>query len=61
MTPALHEALVLVCEGIRDCQIADRLGITEVAAKDRVRRLLSLYAARNRTHLAALAIRRGDA
>lgn len=60
LTPALLAVLERVAVGRTNPQIAADLGISLEAARDRVKRLLRLYDARNRTHLAALAIRAGD-
>lgn len=60
LTPALADVLPLVADGLSNKSIAVELGIGIEAVRDRVKRLLRLYDARNRTNLAAIAIRRGD-
>jgi NarL family two-component system response regulator LiaR len=54
LTPALQAVLPLIADGKTDQEIADQLGITLPATKDRVLRLLALYDVDNRTELAML-------
>lgn len=60
VTPRLRYTLRLVALGWTNRRIADELGATEEGVRDRVKRLLSIYHARNRTELVAKAIRAGD-
>ena len=60
LTPNLLETLPLVCQGFSNKEIAARRHYSEEATKDHVKRLLAIYRARNRAHLAALAVARGD-
>lgn len=60
MTLQMRYTLLLVASGLTNRQIGEELHIGTETARIRVRRLLSIYGARNRTHLAAIAIRRGD-
>lgn len=60
VTSRLRYTLILIAAGLTNQEIADAIGISYAAAQDRVKRLLALYDARNRTHLVAIAIRKGD-
>jgi DNA-binding NarL/FixJ family response regulator len=57
MTPALYETLKLAARGKTSPEIAATLAISLVEAKDRVKRLLAFFDARNRTELAAIVFR----
>lgn len=57
LTPALAAVVPLVIEGKPYRVIAKELGITHYSAQDRIKRLLALYRARNRVHLAAMLVR----
>lgn len=59
MTPVLWETLKLVAAGRTNRQIADELGISYETAKDRVKRLLTYFDARNRTEVAGRCYREG--
>lgn len=59
LTPALRETLPYVCHGYTNREIAERLQYSEDAIKDRVKRLLAIFRARSRAHLAALAVAQG--
>lgn len=59
LTPTLRRALWLVCEGFTTREIAARTYYSEEAAKDHIRRLVVMFGARNRAHLAALAVAQG--
>ena len=52
-----HVTLFFICCGLRDCEIAHLMGVKESTIKKRVLVLCDLYTARNRTHLAAMALR----
>lgn len=60
MSPALRYTLILLGRGLSNRQIADAAGVSYATVQDRVKRLLAQYGARNRTHLVAIAIRKGD-
>lgn len=63
LTPNLRETLLLVCQGYTNREIAEARHYSEEATKDHVKRLLGMFGARNRTHLAAMAVlamARGD-
>lgn len=59
MTPRLLETLRLLCLGYSNREIAERVCFSEEAIKDHVKRLLALFGARRRAHLAALAVAEG--
>lgn len=59
LTRTLLVTLPYVCYGYSNAQIAERLFYSEDAVKDHVRRLLVIFRARNRAHLAAKAVARG--
>jgi DNA-binding NarL/FixJ family response regulator len=59
LTPNLLETLPLVCHGFSNKEIAAQRHYSEEATKDHVKRLLAIFRARNRAHLAALAVAQG--
>jgi DNA-binding CsgD family transcriptional regulator len=59
LTPNLRATLPLVCEGYTNREIAALRHYSEEAVKDHVKRLLAIFGARRRSHLAALAVARG--
>ncbi len=59
LTPRELDVLELVVEGRINKEIAARLFISPETVKQRVRSLLGKLGARNRTHLVAIAFRRG--
>lgn len=52
-------ALTLAAEGLSNCEIAVRLGISECAAKHRLERAMAKLQAPNRTKAVCVAISRG--
>ncbi|MDR3396244.1 MAG: response regulator transcription factor [Pandoraea sp.] len=59
LTPRQREVLLLVCEGLRNGEIAARLGMTEKTVKAHVSAVLATLGALNRTQAASLARRGG--
>jgi DNA-binding CsgD family transcriptional regulator len=59
LTPNLLETLPLVCQGYSNREIAEMRHFSEEAIKDHVKRLLAIFQARRRAHLAALAVAQG--
>lgn len=59
LTPRQREVLTLVCDGLRNGEIAVRLGMTEKTVKAHVSAILAGLGALNRTQAAALARRGG--
>jgi len=59
LTQAEVEILRLIAAGNANKQIADRLSITEETVKGRVKRILSKLGANDRTHAAAIGLKRG--
>lgn len=59
LTPLLHRVLVLVTHGHTDPEIARRIYYSPESVKDQVKALCAVFSARNRTHLAALAVAQG--
>ncbi|AJP59542.1 DNA-binding response regulator [Pandoraea vervacti] len=59
ITPRQREVLRLVCDGLRNGEIATRLGMTEKTVKAHVSAVLAALGALNRTQAAALARRAG--
>lgn len=59
LTPRQREVLVLVCDGLRNGEIAARLGMTEKTVKAHVSAVLGALGALNRTQAASLARRGG--
>jgi DNA-binding NarL/FixJ family response regulator len=59
LTPAEVEILRLISAGNANKQIADRLSITEETVKGRVKSILSKLNANDRTHAAAIGLKRG--
>jgi DNA-binding CsgD family transcriptional regulator len=59
MTPTLHATLELVCQGYSNREIAERRHYSEDAIQDHTKRLLAIFGARRRAHLAALAVAEG--
>lgn len=56
VTERLQRTLELVCLGYTNREIAEMTFFSEEAVKDHVKRLIAIYHARNRTHLAALVV-----
>ncbi len=54
MTADLYETLKLVAQGLSNRQVGERLGFSEETVRDRVKRLLAYFDARNRVQLVAL-------
>lgn len=59
LTPRQREVLLLVCDGLRNGEIAARLGMTEKTVKAHVSAILGTLGALNRTQAASLARRGG--
>jgi DNA-binding NarL/FixJ family response regulator len=59
LSPTEVRVLRLVADGNSNKDVAEQLGITEEAVKGQVRSILSKLGARDRTHAAVLAIKRG--
>ena len=59
LTQAEVEILRLIAAGNANKQIADRLSITEETVKGRVKSILSKLGANDRTHAAAIGLKRG--
>jgi len=59
LTQAEVEILRLIAAGNANKQIADRLSITEETVKGRVKNILSKLGANDRTHAAAIGLKRG--
>lgn len=59
LTPRMREVLALVCEGYTNAEIGKRIGCSEETVKSHVKRLLDYFQARNRAHLAAIAVSSG--
>jgi len=59
LTPAEVQILRLIASGNANKQIADRLSITEETVKGRVKSILSKLNANDRTHAAAIGLKRG--
>lgn len=59
LTLAEIDVLRLIAAGNSNKQIADTVGLTEDAVKGRVRSILSKLNATDRTHAAAIALKRG--
>lgn len=59
LTPAEVDVLRLIAAGNANKQIADRLSITEDTVKGRVKNILSKLNANDRTHAAAIGLKRG--
>ena len=59
LTPRQREVLLLVCDGLRNGEIAARLGMTEKTVKAHVSAVLAGLGALNRTQAATLARRGG--
>jgi len=58
-TPREIEVLQLVCDGLANREIGDRLFLSEETVKSHVRHLLAKLAARSRAHAVAVGFRRG--
>lgn len=59
LPPRLVRVLALVCQGYTDREIADQTHYAVETIKDRTKALMAVFRARNRTHLAALAVAQG--
>lgn len=59
MTDRRIEVLVLVADGLRDAEIAGRLGVTVKTAVSHVHTISRILGARNRAHAVALAFQLG--
>jgi DNA-binding NarL/FixJ family response regulator len=59
MTPILRTTLALICHGRTNEEIARETFYALDTVRDRTKALLAIFAARNRTHLAALAVAQG--
>lgn len=59
LTPAEINVLRLIAAGNANKQIADQLSITEETVKSRVKSILSKLGANDRTHAAAIGVKRG--
>jgi DNA-binding NarL/FixJ family response regulator len=59
LTPRQREVLQLVCEGLRNGEIGERLGMMETTVKGHVSSIMAVLGALNRTQAAALARRAG--
>ena len=59
LTDNLRQTLPYVCQGYSDREIGELRHYSEEAIKDHVKRLLAIFGARRRAHLAALAVARG--
>lgn len=59
LTPTLYRTLELLCYGYSVREIAHRRHYSYTAIQDHSKRLLALFRARNRAHLAALAVASG--
>jgi len=58
-SPREIEVLQLVCDGLANREIGDRLFLSEETVKSHVRHLLAKLAARSRAHAVAVGFRRG--
>lgn len=58
MKPAMRETLRLVCCGLTNKEIAERTHYSHDTIRGRTQALLAIFNARNRAHLAALAVAR---
>lgn len=59
MTPSMRRILKLVAEGYSNREIGEKTGYAHGTIQGQVVALLAVFRARNRTHLAALAVARG--
>lgn len=59
LLPIMHRTLLLICHGYSNAEIAERTNYALDTVRDRVKGLLAIFCARNRTHLAALAVAQG--
>jgi DNA-binding NarL/FixJ family response regulator len=59
MKPVMHRTLVLICHGHTNDEIARRTFYSLDTVRDRTKALLAVFDARNRAHLAALAVAQG--
>lgn len=59
MTPILRETLTLICHGHTNEEIARETFYAIDTVRDRTKALLGIFSARNRAHLAALAVAQG--
>jgi DNA-binding NarL/FixJ family response regulator len=53
------DVLQLICDGLRNKQIADRLGVSETTVNFHIRNLVDKLHANDRTHAVVIALRRG--
>jgi DNA-binding CsgD family transcriptional regulator len=54
-----RDVLYLICRGLRNSEVARRLGIAERTAKGYVTQLLLIFGARNRTELVGMLAQKG--
>ena len=59
LTPTLRATLELICKGYSTREIAEMRHYSEAAIQDHSKRLLAIFRARRRPHLAALAVAQG--
>lgn len=59
LRPIMLRTLTLICHGYSDVEIAERTNYAHDTVRDQVKGLLAIFSARNRTHLAALAVAQG--
>lgn len=59
LTLSLERTLVLLCHGYTNEQIAKKTKYAYDSVKDQVQALFAIFMARNRAHLAALAVAQG--
>lgn len=59
LTPRQRDVLVEIAEGYSNFRIGRRLGIAQHTVKFHVSALMDKFSARTRTHMVAIALRRG--
>ena len=60
LSDVLKEVLILVCHGYTNQEIAKRLYYSFFTVKEMIVAIIVAYGAKNRTHLASLAVAYGD-
>jgi DNA-binding NarL/FixJ family response regulator len=59
ITPREREALLMILRGLSNKEIASELGVAEATVKLHIAHLMTKLGARDRTHAASLALRKG--